>query len=339
MLEYSELGKYDSQKMYKTYDKWPKIAREAWESVVEPISLEDINHIVFVGMGGSGNIGDIFKAIFSTTNIHVTVVKGYLLPKTIDENTLIVCTSISGNTVETFSILEQIRGINCKKMAISSGGKIEKICNATSIKYFKVPLFHSPRGSFTAFLYTLLHILEEIIPLTRTEIIESINDLDRLHKKINSNNLNSTNPSLEIAIAINHIPMILYPNGFQAAAIRFKNSLQENTKSHVFFEDVIEFCHNGIVSWETKSEIIPILIEGKDDHIKTKERWVIIKEFFQNNNIKYNEIKSIEGNILSKLISLIYLLDYATIYKAILDKKDPSPVRSIDFIKERLNKT
>jgi len=51
------------------------------------------------------------------------------------------------------------------------------------------------------------------------------------------------------------IPLIYYPYGLQAAAIRFKNSLQENSKIHVISEDVIETCHNGIVSWESKSNV------------------------------------------------------------------------------------
>lgn len=336
MFERSTLEKYDSEKMYAIYDKWPKIARESWKSTIKPITLDNIDHIVFVGMGGSGSIGDLFEALFSSTNIHVTIIKGYLLPKTVDQNTLVICTSISGNTIETLTILEKIKEVDCKKIAISSGGKIEKICNHTSIKYYKIPLFHSPRSSFTAVLYSLLHILETILPLTKTEIEDSINELEILQKQINSNNLDKSNPALEIAIAIKGIPMILYPNGFQAAAIRFKNSLQENTKTHVFAENIIEFCHNGIVSLENQSEIIPILIQGKDDHIKTKERWKIVKEFFQVNNIKFKEISSIEGNILSKLVNLIYLLDYSTIYKAVLNKTDPSPVKSIDFIKKRL---
>jgi glucose/mannose-6-phosphate isomerase len=172
--------------------------------------------------------------------------------------------------------------------------------------------------------------------LTRTEIVNSINDLEKLQKQINSTNLDKSNPALDIATWITGLPMILYPYGFQAAAIRFKNSLQENTKNHAIIEDVIEFCHNGIVSWEKKSDVFPILIEGKDDHAKTKERWMILKEFFQQNNIEYKEIISIEGSILSKLVTLVYLLDYATIYKAVLDKIDPSPVKPIDFIKQRL---
>jgi len=62
-----------------------------------------------------------------------------------------------------------------------------------------------------------------------------------------------------------------------------------------------------------------------------------LKEFFQYNNIEYEEIHSIKGNILSKLVTLVYLLDYSTIYKAVLDKIDPTPIKSIDFIKQKLS--
>ena len=40
---------------------------------------------------------------------------------------------------------------------------------------------------------------------------------------------------------------------------------------HVFAEDVIEACHNGIVSWERPSNVQPILMQGKDDYVKTQE--------------------------------------------------------------------
>ena len=105
---------------------------------------------------------------------------------------------------------------------------------------------------------------------------------------------------------------------------------------HAFTADVIEACHNGIVSWEQNSSIKPILIQGKDDHIKTKERWTILKQYFDSQKISYNEVYSVEGNVLSKLICLIYMLDFCSIYRAIMSGIDPSPVKSIDFVKKRL---
>ena len=78
------------------------------------------------------------------------------------------------------------------------------------------------------------------------------------------------------------------------------------------------------------------MIQGKDDHIKTSERWTILKEFFDGKGIDYRVANSIDGNILSKITSLIYLLDYSTIYASVLNNTDPSPVDPIDFIKSKL---
>ena len=96
-------------------------------------------------------------------------------------------------------------------------------------------------------------------------------------------------------------------------------------------------CHNGIVSWEKSSNVQPILIEGQDDNIKTKKRCIILKEYFKTRNIDYQEIHSVKGSILSKLVTLIYYFDYTSIYLALLHDVDPFPVSSINFIKERLN--
>ena len=323
--------------MYKIYDKWPEIARKSFESEQNTVNFGSVNHIVFAGMGGSGTIGDVFSSILSKSNIHVNVVKGYDLPKTVNSDTVVVVISVSGDTIETISVLKSAYKLGSKIVAFSSGGKIQEYCTKNKIQFRLVPQYHSPRVSFTSYLYTILKVLHTTLGIKQEDILESISELEKTGKKINSLNLTNSNPSLDLAKWIKGTPLIYYPFGLQSNAIRFKNSLQENSKMHVFAEDVIETCHNGIVAWEKKSDVQPILIEGKDDHVKTKERWEIIKEFFQQNNIKYKEIISINGSILTKIINLIYLLDYCTIYKAVLDEGDPSPVTSINSIKNRLN--
>ena len=322
--------------MHKTYDKWPEIAKEAYESKLDAVDLKNINHIIFAGMGGSGAIGDIFSSILSKTATHVCVIKGYTLPKTVDSNTLVVTTSISGNTSETLTILDSAKKLDAKIIAFSSGSKMQEYCTKNKIDHRTIPLQHSPRASFTAFLYSMLKVLESVIPVKKQDINDSIIQLQNLQKQISSYNLTKTNPSLSLAQWITGMPLIYYPWGLQAAAIRFKSSLQENVKLHAMAEDVIEASHNGIVAWEKKSNVKPILLEGQDDYVKTKERWKILKEYFEGNNIDYKEIFSVKGSILSKLIHLVYLLDYATIYLAVSSKIDPSPTKSIDFVKKRL---
>lgn len=337
MLNLEQLKQVDSQKMYKIYDEWPKIARESYNFEYEKLEFKNVDHIVFSGMGGSGAIGDIFSSILSKTNIHVSVVKGYVLPKTLNENSLVINTSVSGNTIETRTILDNAKKLGYKTISFSSGGHIEDYCIENKLEFRKIPFYHSPRASFVSFLFSMLNILEKIINLKSNDVKETIEFLVDLNKKISSNNITQSNPSLKLAEWIKGIPLIYYPYGLQASAIRFKNSLQENAKMHAIAEDVIEACHNGIVSWEKKSNVQPILLEGKDDNIKTKERWIILKEFFNEKEIEFWEIPSIDGNILSKLVCMIYLLDYSSLYKAVLSDIDPTPVKSIEYLKKKLN--
>ena len=278
----------------------------------------------------------LFSSIFSKTKIHVSLVKGYLLPKTVDKNTLVIVTSVSGNSVEPLDVLESAKEIDCSLVAFSSGGKIEKFCKENKLNYRKIESTHSPRASLVQYVYSILKILNSIFPITENEIIESINELENINKKISSRNLSDSNPAIKMATWISGIAAIYYPHGLQSVAIRFKSSLQENSKSHAIIEDMLETCHNGIVAWEKPSIVQPILISGQDDCIKTKERWGIIKKYFNENKINFFEVNSIAGNILSKIIVLIYLLDYTSIYNAVLNKTNPTPVKSIDFIKENL---
>jgi len=335
-LNISDLEKYDSEKMYKTYDNWPEIAKESYDHDYAKIEFKNIDHIVFSGMGGSGAIGNIFASILSKTNIHVTVVKGYILPKTVDSKTLVINVSASGNTSETLTVLKSIIKLKCKTISFSSGGNIEKFCKNNNLKFIKIPFYHSPRASFVSFLFSMLKILKKIIKIENKDIEEAIIQLEKLNKKISSSNLTQSNPALELAKWLTGIPLIYYPHGLESAAIRFKNSLQENAKMHVFSEDVIEACHNGIVAWERKSNVQPIILQGKDDYIKTKQRWKILKNYFKKNQIDYWEIESIKGNILSKLVCMIYLLDFSSIYKSVIEQTDPSPVESIIYIKNKL---
>jgi glucose/mannose-6-phosphate isomerase len=335
-MNISTMEKYDKQKMYLVYDNWPQMARKQYEEKIEGIDFGEVSHVVFAGMGGSGAIGDIFSAILSKTNIHVEVIKGYVLPKTVDSKSLVVITSVSGNTEETINVLESAVKINCKLIVFSSGGKLKQFCKKNEINFRKIPMIHSPRASFPLFLFGILNTLEPFLPIEKEDIITSLTNLEKQKEKISSSNLNNKNPAISLAKWISDIPIIYYPWGLQASAIRFKNSLQENVKIHAITEDVIESCHNGIVAWDEPSNIKPILIQGDKDYFKTKERWDVLKEFFEQKQIDYYEIVNTDKNILSKLINLIYLLDYATIYKAILLERNPTPVGPIDFIKRKL---
>ena len=213
---------------------------------------------------------------------------------------------------------------------------MQQICNESNIQFRRIPSFHSPRASFTSFLYSMLKVLNPVLPIDEEDIMESLTKMKEMKKKICSDNLSDENPALKLAMWLPELPVIYYPWGLESAAIRFKNSLQENAKIHAISEDIVEASHNGIVAWEKSSEFKPILIQGSDDNKNTKERWDIFKNYFNDRNIEFKEVQTQGKGILSKIVYLIYLLDYTAIYKAVLSNTDPTPVKSIDFIKSKL---
>ena len=113
-MELRDLEKVDTSNMFREYDRWPELAIESFEKKFEKFDTKDIDHIVVAGMGGSGSIGDTISSILSKKDIHVSNVKGYLLPKTVDSKTLIIATSVSGNTSEILSILNNAKKNRCK---------------------------------------------------------------------------------------------------------------------------------------------------------------------------------------------------------------------------------
>ena len=334
-MELKDLQEFDVKKMYETYDKWPEIARESYKKTQVNSSYNEVNRIAVCGMGGSGALGDFIASILSKEKIHVSVIKGYTLPANVDKDTLLIAISISGDTKETLSALKQGYETGCKTIAFSSGGKMKEYCEKRKIDFYELEMINSPRVSFVNFLFPVLKILENIVKIKENDMKNTLVSLEETKKNIWSENLSSSNKALELAEWLEPTSVIYYPYGLKAAAIRFKNSLQENSKMHVINEDLIEACHNGIVAWEQSSTSKPIFIRGKDDHPQTKRRWDILKEYFNDKNISFKEVVSEEDSIFSKLINLIYVLDYTSIYKATLLKMDPTPVKSIDFIKER----
>ena len=340
VLSKHHLDTIDKSKMYAIYDKWPLLAQNAYETDPQqpPITYNDtITDIVFSGMGGSGAISDIFAAILSKTPMHVTVTKGYELPKTVNKNTLIITTSISGNTQETLAILHAAAKTDAKIVAVSSGGKIEQFCKSNNKRHIKIEQIHSPRASLVTAVFAMQRALEDILPIRKIDATQAITRLKYVQKNISSDNIEcKDNDARELASRLNKIPLIYYPFGLQAAAVRFKNSLQENAKKHAMIEDVVEASHNSIVAWEKPSKVVPIIIMGNDDHPKTKQRQQILFDYFDDHSIQCQRITTGDGGILAKLMELIYYGDYTSIYRAIYDGVDPTPVRSIKYVKSRL---
>jgi glucose/mannose-6-phosphate isomerase len=198
LLDSKILEKFDTLGMHKVYDRWPEIARNSYNSEFKPINFQNIDHVIFSGMGGSGILGNVFSSIMSQTDIFVTVSKGYHLPKSANERTLVISTSISGNTVETFSFLRSAKKLGCKTISFAGGGKMEDFCLKNNMEFYSIPMIHSPRSSFIQFLFSMIKILNPILNVSKKDIKNSFEDLENTSNIISSKNLTDTISSNKI---------------------------------------------------------------------------------------------------------------------------------------------
>ena len=215
-MNLEDLEKMDSKKMFKVYDMWPDIAKESYEQEFSKPEFDDIDHIVFSGMGGSGTIGDVFSSILSKNDIHTSVVKGYLLPKTVDENTLVVVTSVSGNTQEPLTVLKNSKNSKAKFIVFSSGGMIKEYALKNKMNYQEIEMEHSPRASFPKYTFSMLKSLESVIPVKKSDVLDTVSKMEIMRKNISSDNLNENNNALNIAEWITGTPVISYPFPFES---------------------------------------------------------------------------------------------------------------------------
>lgn len=343
MLDAGALARCDSSGICAVYDKWPEAAaREGGPEGPEPVDLQtcgQTRHFVFAGMGGSGTVGDAMAAVLSKAGVHVDVAKGYVLPRVASRDTVVVATSVSGNTEEALAVLDEAGRRGCLAVGFSGGGRMEQLCADRGMPHRRIEARHSPRASFAPFLYGMIRALGPVLPEGAAKCVpDSISHMSALRDRIGSASLDEANPALSLAGWLSGVPIVYYPAGLRAAAVRFKNSLQENAKMHAMAEDVIEACHNGVVPWwgGKGSAGRPVLVRGRDDHAKTRQRWGILESMFRDRGIEFRTVDSVGGDILSKVANLVYLLDYATIYRAVLSGVDPTPIAAIDYVKGRL---
>lgn len=319
-----------AQEMIEVYRSWPEYAEESYTSS-EKIDVK-FDNIVFSGMGGSGIIGDILSHITKSGNVSVS--KGYFLPKNMTRNTLVICNSASGNTIETLSLLKEAHKNKCKIVGFASGGKIEAYCKKNNIEFKKYKVVSSPRSSLVLSLYTILGALSESLGIHRNDINESMKNLKQTKREIFSNS--KDNPSSTLSKFISGIPICYYSPVLLPAALRFKNDFQENCKKHAMIEEIAESCHNSINAWERSSIVRPILLRKADEPNSIKKQFEVVKEYYKSKKLVYEEIFTPKGNLLNSLINPIYYMGYATILRSISEGIDPTDIPAIRFIKARL---
>ena len=339
-IDEKKIKTIDIDEMYKYYEKWSEYFISSTKFKVKYPEVKDINQVILAGMGGSGIVGEIVYDLFSEI-IDIKIIKDYNIPEYINTNALLIIISVSGNTEETVNILKTAIKLKLNIVTISSNGLIEKISKENKISHNKIENILVPRLSLPSILFTCLKIINEIgVVDNEIDIQNSIKNIIKIAKTISIKKSGPKNIAKQISLKINnYIPVIYTSKLTRSIGLRFKQSLNENSKTHGILEELPELCHNEISCWtKNKDSLIPILIRDKDEPNHIKLRFTFIKNMLKSNNIQFIELLVRGEDKLSRIITGIYILDYVSFYLAILNNINPTTTSNIDNLKKFLKK-
>ena len=353
MLTPDEIRSIDRSKICSAYDNWPAYCRDAFSRNIDLDErlFSNVSSIVFAGMGGSGTTGDIIADWMRLKcKVPIHVAKNYHIPAFVDDKTLFITMSVSGGTEETLTTLVEAASVGAKAIAVSQGGEMEQICKKKKLFHVKIEQRILPRVTLPEVLYSILNLLtrSSFLDGLRDQIQDSIQTMEQIGKKICQECEYEENPAKQLASwMLGHMPAAYCSPLQRGVGIRFKNSVNENAKVNAIVAEILDACHNELVSWGYKDKgkensiLKPILLRNRADPDEISTRFDVFKEMLQRNGHEVYETPLHGSTALSNIVSSQYLLDYATIYLAILRKVDPTPIDAVfefkDHMKERMN--
>lgn len=336
------IKKHDKQNQFQVLIDSYKQIDFAWSNEInlDSIMSETISSIIICGMGGSAISADLLGCIlYDELKISLSVIRDYNLPNYIDNNTLAIISSYSGNTEETVSCFNEALKRKCKIVSVSTGGQVKNIADENNIPWIKLQEGFQPRFALGASLFTVLKILQSLKLITQQD--DFVNKVKILWERNGNEYSKEENHALKSAEElVGFIPVIYTSEKYKPVGYRLKCQFNENSKLHSFNNVIPEMNHNEIIGWETflekqlNAKVLFLLYQEYNPRII--KRFDIAANLIKKQGAEIIELKSNEENIKVRIMDLIYLGDWITFYLAVLRGFDPSEIDNINFLKQHL---
>jgi len=298
---------------------------------------KNISNVLITGLGGSGIGGTIVAELANKQSaIPILVSKDYFIPSFVNENTLVIVSSYSGNTEETLSAMQLAIEKKAQITCITSGGKVKELAEKHKFDLIVIPGGNPPRSCLGYSLVQLLHVLEakQIFSFNYKKQIEEAVSL------ITSKQAEIKKQAQQFAEKFyKKIPVIYCLGSTEGVAIRFRQQINENSKMLCWHQVIPEMNHNELVGWAEKNENLAVCILRTDfDYERNLRRLEINKAVISKYTSTLFEIHGMGSTPIVQALYLIHLTDWISCYIADLKKIDPVEVKIIDFLKSELSK-
>ena len=298
---------------------------------------KDIRNVVITGLGGSGIGGTIVSQLLANEIVIPVIINtDYHLPNFVNENTLVIASSFSGNTEETLSALSIAKEKGAEIACITSGGKMLEIAIENNYNHIILPTERSPRAmlsySLTQQFFLFNHY--KLIGSGFTQKIQSSIELLNLEiENIKTEAKNIAN------LILNKTAVIYSEANFEGVAIRLRQQLNENAKVLCWHHVLPEMNHNELVGWAGgNQEKAVIVFRNETDYSRTQTRMDIQKSVIGKYTSTYIECYSKGNSNIERALYFILLGDWVSVYLSELRNVDNIEVKVIDHLKSELAK-
>ena len=339
--------KIDPDDMLSRIAELPQQCRNAWANVQSlelPPKYRQVNQIVVLGMGGSAIGGDLLRVLAEPEcAVPIAINRDYTVPAFVNAETLVIASSYSGNTEETLAAFEEARGEGAALLAITTGGKLAQRARELGVPLLTFSYKSQPRAALGYSLVSLIGIVQKLgfIGDKTTDLKEAIAVMEALQGEVGEAVPLSRNPAKQLAKRLyGHLPVV-YGSGYLAeVAHRWKTQLNENAKAWSFFEQLPELNHNAVLGYQFPSElaekVVVVMLTSSLDHPRNKVRFQVTQEILTKQSVACEVVSAHGESPLAQMLSAIHFGDYVSCYLAMLYEVNPTPVKVINYLKERL---
>jgi glucose/mannose-6-phosphate isomerase len=298
---------------------------------------KEIRNILICGLGGSGIGGTIVSDIISSkVNIPIAATKDYSIPNFVNEHTLVIANSYSGNTEETLYALEKCQARGAEIAVITSGGKLKTIAEENKYNNIIIPGNQPPRAMFGyAFteLFFMLNHYGIINDSFKSDFDKAINLIDTEKADIQKQAMNLAKKMYK------QTPVIYVAKGFEGVAVRFRQQLNENSKMLGWHNVVPEMNHNELLGWRTNvDDLAVVYFRNKCDYDRNQIRMDINKKVISKFTSNITEIWSKGDSLIENSLYHISVGDWTSWYLSDMNNVDAIEIDVIDFLKGELAK-
>lgn len=297
----------------------------------------EIRNVLISGLGGSGIGGSVVSQIVSNeAKVPILVNKTYHLPEYVNENTLVIISSYSGNTEETLSAFEEAEKKGAQVACITSGGHVLQKAETHGLSHIVIPGGNPPRSMFGYSMTQLFFLLKHYGVISESfeaemdaaiALLDAEEEATRAAAKELANKLFGTTPIIYSAAP------------YESVAVRFRQQINENSKMLAWHNPFPEMNHNELVGWAGgHDKFSVVMFRCEDDFKRTSVRMDISKEIFGKYTQNINEVNAKGNSVLERSLYLVHFGDWVSFYLAELGGVDVVEVNVIDHLKGSLAK-